>query len=670
VTFLKNIKISTKIFGGFGIVLLFLIVISMTGVVNLWNGNQSFKRYRSIALQTNQAGRVQANLLEARLAVKNFVISASNKNIQMVEWRTQKTLTLNAEFEKMVNSVQKKSVVEAANTDLNTYLKAFEKVTRYQARRRELVVKKLDVIGPQIERKLTKIMKSAYRDKDATAAFRAGTVQRNLLLMRLYATKYLVTNNDAAFLRVLKESSDMARNHKVMLGELENPVRRGLAEDVIKLHETYIKTVNEIHETIVQRNKVISGTLDTLGPKVAGNLEKLKLSIKKEQDSLGPTASAAMTTAVYITIAISCVSILLSVVGAWLIGTGISGPISSITDAMRALAHGNKTVEIPGRDHKDEIGDMASAVQVFKDNAIQQEIDEQSKTQERQVAADRRARMDRVTATFSSNAEGIVETVSSASAKLEETAESMAGISEQTSEQAMQASSASQQTSGNVQSVATATEEMTSTIGEISQQVSQASNASKQAVEEVGNTSRQMNALAETANKVGEVVEMISGIAEQTNLLALNATIESARAGEAGKGFAVVASEVKELASQTAKATDEISQQISDIQNATKQASGSMENVAEAISRVDEISTAIAAAMEEQSAATQEIAGSVNQAASGTQQVSDNIASVTQAAQEAGAASAHVKSAAGELSQQAEMLKDEVNRFISEVRAG
>jgi methyl-accepting chemotaxis protein len=321
-------------------------------------------------------------------------------------------------------------------------------------------------------------------------------------------------------------------------------------------------------------------------------------------------------------------------------------------------------------DRDDEFGILARALASFRKTQHETKIAAEQKAANRRLREEKREHMDKVTDEFSTNAERIVEIVSTASAELEASAQSMAGISEQTSSQAAAASEASQLTSSNVQSVASATEEMTSTIGEISQQVAEASGASKQAVEEVGNTSAQMHALAQTANKIGEVVEMISSIAEQTNLLALNATIESARAGEAGKGFAVVAGEVKQLASQTAKATGEISQQIADIQNATKLASDSMDHVTQAISRVDEISTAIAAAMEEQSAATQEIAGSVNQAAAGTQQVNDNIASVSQASQEAGAASGQVMSSAGELSQQAELLKDEVDRFIAQVRAG
>ncbi len=353
------------------------------------------------------------------------------------------------------------------------------------------------------------------------------------------------------------------------------------------------------------------------------------------------------------------------------IAHSISQPIRQLTRNMGQLSRNEKSTTPLGQNRRDEIGEMARAVEVFRQNALKAERLEVEQLANKQRAKQEKAAIRiKLADDFDATVGAIVNTVSSASAQLQSTAQSMAEISEQTSSQAQSVSSASQQASNNVQTVAAATEEMTNTIREISQQVEQASSVSRQAVEEVNQTGTRVETLAQNANAISDVIDMISDIAEQTNLLALNATIESARAGEAGKGFAVVASEVKQLASQTTKATSHIASQIGDMQSASRQASASMAEVGRTIERVDEISTAIAAAMEEQSAATAEIASNVNQAASGTRMVNDNISSVTQASQEAGMASGEVMSAAGELSQQAELLRNEVDRFISQVRAG
>ncbi len=335
------------------------------------------------------------------------------------------------------------------------------------------------------------------------------------------------------------------------------------------------------------------------------------------------------------------------------------------------LSEGKINTEMPSWTSSDELGRLRNALGKFKDAVAEQRqlADDRTRDQANAEAEKKRA-IRKLADDFDANVGSIVDTVSTASSALNSTAQAMSSISEQANKEAVSATQASEQTTSNVETVATATEEMTSSISEISQQVAQASVSSRDAVAKVQEANNQMRTLADTANKIGEVVEMISSIAEQTNLLALNATIESARAGEAGKGFAVVAGEVKALAGQTAKATEDIAKQITNIQNSTKLASGSMEDVNAVIQRVDDIATAIAAAMEEQTAATQEIAGNIHQASQGTQRVNGSVLAVSKASQETGATSAQVMTAAGELASQTNLLKTEVGKFLSQIRVG
>jgi methyl-accepting chemotaxis protein len=332
-------------------------------------------------------------------------------------------------------------------------------------------------------------------------------------------------------------------------------------------------------------------------------------------------------------------------------------PVRRITEAMNSMASGDLAADIPKCKRSDEIGQMSRALGVFQDKLME------AKDKERLL-------MDKLTNEFASTVGTIVESVTAASAQLDSTALSMSNIADETSSRSAAVSAASEQASTNVQTVAAASEEMSRSIAEINQQVGMASSSSKQAVSEVKKTGTQMDELAATADKIGDVIKMISEIAEQTNLLALNATIEAARAGESGKGFAVVANEVKNLAGQTGKATEEIIRQVEEIQSATKQAVVSMANIGKVIKQVDESSTAIAASIEEQGTVTQEISHNVQEAASGTKEVTRNITAVHQASQETGATSNQVKAAASELSQQAGLMKSEVDKFIAQVRMG
>ena len=345
-------------------------------------------------------------------------------------------------------------------------------------------------------------------------------------------------------------------------------------------------------------------------------------------------------------------------------------PLIGLNDAMQSLAAGSHEIAIPSVGQKDEVGDMARTVEVFKTNLM--ETDRLRQEQEAAKAlseGERRAALATLADGFEESVKGVVTAVSAASVELQASAETVSETAARASAQSTEVAEATHGALEDVQTVASASAELAASIREIGSQVSRSAAIAGQAAHQAEATGGTVNALSESAQKIGEVVALISQIASQTNLLALNATIEAARAGDAGKGFAVVASEVKNLAAQTARATEEITQQIAAIQSATGAAVGAIKGIGQTIGEINEIATAIAAAVEQQSAATEEISRNVTHAAEGTEQVAQKIGAVTLAAGETGSAAGQVLSAADELSRQSDTLERKVEDFLTQIRA-
>lgn len=364
------------------------------------------------------------------------------------------------------------------------------------------------------------------------------------------------------------------------------------------------------------------------------------------------------------------VSMLTMIGGIWLVITNLAQPIERMKLSIIDLAEGRTDREIYGTGRADEIGEIAAAVHVFKQNM--QDADrlrtEQAESEKR-AAARRKEEMLRLADQFQESVGRVVDTVSSASAQLEAAAAQLTMNAASTQDLSGTVASASEQTSVNVQGVAAASEQLSSTVREIGRQVHESSVIADEAVSQAAKTNENVVELSQAAERIGAVVELINQIAGQTNLLALNATIEAARAGEAGKGFAVVAQEVKALAAQTAKATNEIGSQILSMQASTRQSVDAINGIATTINRISGVSSAIAAAVEEQGATTQEISRNVVEAAKGTSDVASSITAVSQGASETGSASAQVLASAKSLSGDSRTLKAEVDRFLAMVRA-
>ena len=388
---------------------------------------------------------------------------------------------------------------------------------------------------------------------------------------------------------------------------------------------------------------------------------KATLMLMKESLAKNQTLEAILAVATLLT--------LVAAVAGYIVSRQISVPLVTIGSLMSRAAAGDLSVAVPFDDRGDEVGGVARAFRVFKDNAVERVRLETEQAAERAAKEKRGIAVDRLIADFDTVASAVLDGVASASTELSTTAESMAGLADQTNRQASAVAAASEQASANVQTVASAAEELTNSVTEITQQVAESAKICAAAVAEAAQTRQAMQGMAEMGQKIGAVVTMINDIASQTNLLALNATIEAARAGEAGKGFAVVASEVKSLASQTAKATEEIAAQIAAVQMASTESVKAIEAISTTINRVNEIATMIAAAVEQQGASTKEIARNVQQAAQGTNEVSSNIGNVSQAASQTGSAATQVLGAAGELSTQSEKLRGQVDTFLANIRA-
>jgi methyl-accepting chemotaxis protein len=435
------------------------------------------------------------------------------------------------------------------------------------------------------------------------------------------------------------------------------------ADDTIFDNRRKEIAAGQLGQTLLDETRSLA---DQLAKEVAAQVETVITTTKSATDR----SDDAINFGTFVMLMIAGVSVAGAALFVWFyIGRNLVARLVGLERTMTRLAAGDLSAEVGARRGGDEIGQMAEALSVFREGIIEANAAAAEKAREQDAKQRQAAAIDHLTREFNDGATSALAAVSTAAARMKGSAETMSRVAAQAKELTGATASASAQAADNVQTVAAATEELSGSISEISRQVGECTRIATQAVEQVGRSEVTVTALANAADRIGEVVGLINTIAAQTNLLALNATIEAARAGEAGKGFAVVASEVKNLATQTARATEGITEQVAAIQGSTQEAVDTIKGIGQIINKMSEIATTVAAAVEEQGAATAEIARNIQQAAAGTQNVSSNIGGVSNVANQTGETASDVLESSSSLAAESEVLSRQVARFLDRIKA-
>ncbi|HXQ08645.1 MAG TPA: methyl-accepting chemotaxis protein [Bradyrhizobium sp.] len=662
-----NLRITGRLYGGFGALLLFCAGLAGFAV---WQLSAIHTEVASLTVQSKnaiRAGEITTELQATRRALLRYTFDQDEASFAEAEKRMSKTTDLLEEAVKTTISEERRTVYRDAAkeiAELKTKRLVLGDAMKQMLAGRNLLFSDGDQMAADVQKFVDAADKTDFSHE-------ANALETKVLVLRVANWRMLATR-DAKGLANFKTNFEKAQQQIAALEKanlpsnltaLLTPVKTGVG----KYAEAFDKTGPNLLLGDELYYKVIT-------PVIASTIAKMdsaKVSIGQVYEKTATETEDRISSTTTTQEMVAGAAVLAGLLIAFFIARGIIGPLSGLTSSMKELAGGNFGVVLPGLDRKDEVGDMAQAVETFKVKAEEKARDEaEAKVAQDLVAAkQRKADMIKLADDFEGAVGEIVETVSSASTELEASASTLTSTAERAQELTTMVAAASEEASTNVQSVASATEEMSSSVNEISRQVQDSARMAGEAVDQARKTNDRVSELSKAAARIGDVVELINTIAGQTNLLALNATIEAARAGEAGRGFAVVASEVKALAEQTAKATGEIGQQITGIQTATQDSVNAIKEIGGTIEKLCEISSTIASAVEEQGAATQEISRNVQQAAHGTQQVSSNITDVQRGASETGSASSQVLSAAQSLSSDSNRLKLEVGKFLNSVRA-
>lgn len=667
---LNNIKIVHKLYASFALIALMVFGLAGFAFLNMKTLQGTFGDYLLKSQKADMIGDFWEDMAEARQATFKYRSTGSQASIETALSNIDEIIELKPEAQKLFSGDPVLEELMSVLDEVRTYRETFVRATTYQGRRHELVAQ-LDDLGPGMMNAIGEIKSTAYRDQDFIATYYAAEVIEDLMEARLQGKAYLLENKPEQAQATIAGLQAAITGVDELLTELQNPVRRELAQGLRNDLEAYQAAFEEVSGLITERNALYTGVMDVIGPQVANKYEDLYDEESAEKDALGPRALRIIDNTVQTTLMTGLVIGIIAVILSLIIGRFIASNFASVINQTERLAEGDKSFEIKGAERGDEIGSLAKALQIFRKNALEVEkLQEEQKEAEQRQAEERKKAMQDLANQFETQVGEVIEKVDKSAKDLQSMATTLASAVEQTSQQSSAVAAASQEASSNVETVASAAEEMSASIREISQSVSKTASSAKTCADTATSSQAKLDELQKAVGEIDSVIQAINDVAEQTNLLALNATIEAARAGEAGKGFAVVASEVKELAGQTHKMTDEIAQKVEHIKLSATETIGSVGEIVRQITEVDEQTTSVSAAIEEQNSSTAEISRNVQQAAKGTDEVSRNINGIQEAANDSASSTEQLKSSSDDLAMQASNLKSAVDQFLVQVRTG
>ena len=659
----NRISLNGRLIGGFGLLIVLSAGTSVFYNLRIRDVRDNVAHIERASVATDTVSNFGRELLLLRRVIVDYVRSGA---------ATDRAKAL-AAFEPLDKSIDKvREVVgprgDVLRTGLSDYHAAFGKLDE-EIKKRQAALGGINASGIRLTNTLTTATLELGAANEASLP-PAQRLEQAIQALRTVVYRYMATPSAGDLDIIATERERVGRELAAV--KASPPADPALAKIIAALPaqaEKMLASSDQLVSTAASTEQTFAALVKT-GIKLGDDAESLRNDYQASRSEAVSTAARiaeeASTAGSIAAVTVGVLAIIL----AGLITVSISTLIKRMTRTMSQLADGDLSVEIEGAGRGDQIGNIARAVSIFKDNAIRMaEVETEKHRLAAQTEQDRKAGLRELAARLERAVKDIADAVKQSAQRMHDGAATMSGAAERTKSQSSTVATASGQASANVQTVASAAEELSASIREIGQQAQSSANVARRAADQASQTTATMEGLSQAAVRIGEVINLINSIASQTNLLALNATIEAARAGDAGRGFAVVASEVKNLAAQTARATEDIAAQISSIQGETKQAATAIKGIESIIMEINQIATTTASAVEEQGAATAEIARNVQQAAAGTDEVSSNIAGVLQAAAETDEHARIALENSNELSGQADRLWQAVIGFVEDVKA-